>query len=84
MTTENTFPKQSSDTELSYKVVVDFGSGAKQEKLQRALDYCRATFGHRVRESGWWWRPKTTFRSGIFIFSFIREEDALAFKLIKG
>ena len=83
MTTENTSQSLNSDKELSYKVVVKFEAGLKQEKLQQTLDYCRAMFGHRGRESGWW-RPKTTFRSGIFIFSFIREEDALAFKLIKG
>jgi hypothetical protein len=84
MITENTSLKPSSDKELSYKVIVKFESGAKQEKLQRALDYCRATFGHRGRVSGWWWKPKKTFKEGIFVFSFRKEEDALAFKLVKG
>ena len=84
MTIENTLPKQSSESIFQHEVVVNFGRGTRALQLQSTIDYCRASFGHRGCEAGWWWRPKTTFRSGIFIFSFKRGEDALAFKLIKG
>ena len=68
MTTESTSPKPSSEYSTWVKVVVKFDSKV-QETLQDRLDYCRAKFGHRGRESGWWWRPKKAFKDGIFIFT---------------
>jgi hypothetical protein len=68
---------------LPHKVTVKFDM-EKQVRLQETLDYCRNTFGHRGKQSGWWWRPKRHFRDGIFIFSFRTVEDALAFKIARG
>ena len=83
MITESTSPRLSSEHSTWVKVVVKFDSKV-QETLQDRLDYCRTKFGHRGVQSGWWWRPKKTFKEGIFIFTFKREEDALAFKITKG
>jgi hypothetical protein len=65
---------------MEYTVIVH----SNQEKLEQDLNYCKERFGHRGRESGWWWKVSRKWKDGKFVFSFEHEQDALAFKLARG
>lgn len=75
-TTENTLQPLSS----KHKVVIT----ADQAHFEAALAFCRDKFGHRGAKSGWWWRVNKKWKDRKFVFTFENEQDALAFKLIKG
>lgn len=74
---------------IRIKVPVQFAS---QEELDSMLVFCKERFGHRGKDSGWWWRYtgktqriygcKVQCKSACFLFK--KPEDALAFKIIRG
>ena len=79
MTTENSLAQPS----IKYRVIIT----ADQARLDEVLQFCRDKWGHskvKGQPSIWTWRVKSKFRDRKFIFSFAHEDDALAFKLIKG
>jgi len=75
MTTENTLAQP------SIKVSVDF---IDSEDLDNILEFCKERFGHRGKEAGWWWRINGKWKNKKAVFTFKKEEDAVAFKLSKG
>ncbi len=77
--TENTLAPPS----IKYRVIIT----ADQARLDEVLKFCRDKWGHskgKGQEFVWAWRVQARYRDRKFIFSFANEEDALAFKLIKG
>ena len=64
-----------------HKVIV---TAENQAKLDELLDFCKTKWGHRGKQSGWYWKVRKSYRDKKFIFSFDSEEDAIIFKLSKG